>query len=227
MISRSRSAPTAAAMSIECTTSANSTVTCLYSADRLTWVTGAPHSLQNLEFRGSTVPHDAHDSPGAVSPPSPLVSTSVSFHCSSAMSGILLCHLGDEVSRPSSVGYFEMAFSSAGPHTRSDDRWWSTRGQPSALARGEPGSDRSILEAYALLHVSNRRGAQVQHEHTEHVAASPDAVYAAISNVANLPRFVPQMIGVRPAGEGRVQVDARYEGHEQHGEASFHADPAD
>ena len=35
MISRSRSAPTAAAMSIECTTSANSTVTCLYSAD---WV---------------------------------------------------------------------------------------------------------------------------------------------------------------------------------------------
>ena len=35
MISRSRSAPTAAAMSIECNTSANSTVTCLYSADRV------------------------------------------------------------------------------------------------------------------------------------------------------------------------------------------------
>jgi len=67
----------------------------------------------------------------------------------------------------------------------------------------------------------------VQHEHTEHVAASPDAVYAAISDVANLPRFVPQMIGVRPAGEDRVQVDARYEGHEQHGEASFHVDAAD
>ncbi len=32
MISRSRSGPTVAAMSIECTTSANSTVTCLYSA---------------------------------------------------------------------------------------------------------------------------------------------------------------------------------------------------
>ena len=30
----------------------------------------------------------------------------------------------------------------------------------------------------------------MQHEHTEHVAASPDAAYAAISNVANLPRFV-------------------------------------
>jgi uncharacterized protein YndB with AHSA1/START domain len=66
----------------------------------------------------------------------------------------------------------------------------------------------------------------VQHEHTEHVAASPDAVYAAISDVTNLPRFVPQMTAVRPAGEDRVQVDARYEGHDQHGEASFHADPA-
>src|SRR4029077_11990687 len=35
------------------------------------------------------------------------------------------------------------------------------------------------------------------------------------------------MIGVRPAGEDRVQVDARYEGHEQHGEASFHVEAAD
>jgi hypothetical protein len=52
-------------------------------------------------------------------------------------------------------------------------------------------------------------------------------VDAAISYVANLPRFIPQMIGVCPAGEDRVHVDARYEGHEQHGEASFHADPAD
>jgi uncharacterized membrane protein len=64
----------------------------------------------------------------------------------------------------------------------------------------------------------------VQHEHTEHVAAPPDAVYAAISEVTNLPRFVPQMTAVRAAGDDRVQVDARYEGHEQHGEASFHAD---
>jgi len=40
----------------------------------------------------------------------------------------------------------------------------------------------------------------VLHEHTEHVAASADAVYAAISNVGNLPRFVPQMTGARPVG---------------------------
>jgi uncharacterized protein YndB with AHSA1/START domain len=66
----------------------------------------------------------------------------------------------------------------------------------------------------------------VQHEHTEHIAAPPDAVYAAISDVSNLPRFVPQMTAARSAGDDRVEVDARYHGREQHGEAEFHADDA-
>jgi hypothetical protein len=61
MISRNRSAPTATAMSIERTTSANSTVTCLYSAavaaDPLT---GAPHSLQNLAVALTSVSHHPH-----------------------------------------------------------------------------------------------------------------------------------------------------------------------
>ena len=65
----------------------------------------------------------------------------------------------------------------------------------------------------------------MEHEHTEHVAASPDAVYAAISDVRNLPRFVPQMTGARPTDGDHVEIDARYEGREQHGEASFSADP--
>jgi uncharacterized protein YndB with AHSA1/START domain len=66
----------------------------------------------------------------------------------------------------------------------------------------------------------------MQHEHTEHVAAPPAAVYAAISDLRNLPRFVPQMTAVR-AGEGdHIEVDARYEGRDQHGEATFHADDA-
>jgi hypothetical protein len=64
----------------------------------------------------------------------------------------------------------------------------------------------------------------VEHEHTEHVAAAPDAVYAAISDVRNLPRFVPQMTAARPSGGDRVEIEARYEGREQHGDASFHAD---
>jgi uncharacterized protein YndB with AHSA1/START domain len=67
----------------------------------------------------------------------------------------------------------------------------------------------------------------VQHEHTEHVAAAPDDVFAAISDVRNLPRFVPQITGARPTEGDRVEIDARYEGHEQHGTASFNADPGE
>src|SRR5882757_3662798 len=117
MISRSRSGPTVAAMSIECTTSANSTVTCLYSADCVADVTGVPHSLQNLELGGSSVPHDPHGSPAAVSAPtpSPLGSTSVSFHCWSTMSVISRCYLRYEVLRPSHVVVFETATKSEYP----------------------------------------------------------------------------------------------------------------
>ena len=47
MISCSRSAPTAAASSIKRTTSANRTVTCLYSALVSTSLTGGPQPWQN------------------------------------------------------------------------------------------------------------------------------------------------------------------------------------
>ena len=67
----------------------------------------------------------------------------------------------------------------------------------------------------------------MQHEHTEHVAAPADAVYAAIADLNNLPRFVPQLTAVRPAEGDQIEVDARYEGREQHGEATFHADDAE
>jgi carbon monoxide dehydrogenase subunit G len=64
----------------------------------------------------------------------------------------------------------------------------------------------------------------VQHEHTEHVAAAPDAVFAAISDVTNLPRFVPQITAAQATDAEHVEIDARYEGREQHGAATFHAD---
>ena len=67
----------------------------------------------------------------------------------------------------------------------------------------------------------------MQHDHTEHVAAAPDAVFAAISDVGNLPRFVPQITAARPTDDDHVEIDARYEGRQQHGQASFHADPAE
>jgi TrwC relaxase len=60
MISRSRSAPTAAAMSMDCTTSANSTVTCLYSAWVSCSVTGAPQPSQNRAPSRSSMPQVRH-----------------------------------------------------------------------------------------------------------------------------------------------------------------------
>lgn len=63
----------------------------------------------------------------------------------------------------------------------------------------------------------------MRHEHTEHVAAAPDDVYRLIADVANLPKFVPQMTAARSTDGGRLAVDARYGGHDQHGEVSFEA----
>jgi hypothetical protein len=55
-----RAAPTAAAMSIECTTSANSTVTCLYSARASpSWI-GEPQPWQNRACSKGSVPHVRH-----------------------------------------------------------------------------------------------------------------------------------------------------------------------
>src|SRR5208283_3718043 len=69
MISRSRSAPTAEAMSIEWTTSANSTVTCLYSAVSTQMSVRAPHSSQNLALSRRPVPHDPHATSAAIRAP--------------------------------------------------------------------------------------------------------------------------------------------------------------
>jgi hypothetical protein len=47
---------------MECTTSANRTVTCLYSAAWALWVTGFPHSLQNFAIAENRLPQDWQDS---------------------------------------------------------------------------------------------------------------------------------------------------------------------
>ena len=60
MISRNRSAPTTEAMSAEWTTSANRTVTCLYSAWASLSSTGEPQLCQNRAFSKGLVPHVRH-----------------------------------------------------------------------------------------------------------------------------------------------------------------------
>ena len=58
-------------MSIERTTSANSTVTCLYSAGVGDTAVGDPHSSQNFALGRNSVPHVAHAT-ATVMPPPPI-----------------------------------------------------------------------------------------------------------------------------------------------------------
>src|SRR5271156_4350010 len=67
MISRRRSAPTARARPIECTTSANSTVTCLYSAD-CCCVIGDPQASQNRALSRSSIPHAVQVASAVIGP---------------------------------------------------------------------------------------------------------------------------------------------------------------
>ncbi|WP_205697052.1 SRPBCC family protein [Conexibacter sp. SYSU D00693] len=64
----------------------------------------------------------------------------------------------------------------------------------------------------------------MDHQHAEHIAATPDAVFQALADVRNLPHYVPQMTAAEPKGGDKVEVEARYDGHTQHGEAWFRAD---
>lgn len=65
----------------------------------------------------------------------------------------------------------------------------------------------------------------MEHEHTEHVAADPQELYAKLADVENLPQFVPQMRAAHETGTDEVQVEARYDGHTQTGSAYFRRDP--
>lgn len=66
----------------------------------------------------------------------------------------------------------------------------------------------------------------MQHEHTQYIAAAPDRVFAVLADVNRLPEFVPQMTAARAGDGDAVEVDARYEGHEQHGSGWFRTDAA-
>jgi uncharacterized protein YndB with AHSA1/START domain len=64
----------------------------------------------------------------------------------------------------------------------------------------------------------------MEHEHTQYVAAPPDSVFAALADVGNLPRYFPQVTAARRGDGDNVSIEARYEGHTQHGEGWFRAD---
>jgi hypothetical protein len=64
----------------------------------------------------------------------------------------------------------------------------------------------------------------MEHVHSEHVAAAPDRVYAALADPDTLVQFVPQLTKISPQEGDRVEVEARYEGRTQRGEAFLRHD---
>jgi carbon monoxide dehydrogenase subunit G len=66
----------------------------------------------------------------------------------------------------------------------------------------------------------------MEHEQTTRLPVPPDRLYRTIADIGNLSRFVPPLRSVRRTDAGHVEVDAQYEGHEQHGQAWFRTDEA-
>jgi carbon monoxide dehydrogenase subunit G len=64
----------------------------------------------------------------------------------------------------------------------------------------------------------------MDYQHATHVAAEPDRLYAVLADPDNLVQFVPQVTAIHRGDGDTVEVEARYEGHTQRGEASLHTD---
>ncbi|MGH2942442.1 MAG: SRPBCC family protein [Solirubrobacteraceae bacterium] len=67
----------------------------------------------------------------------------------------------------------------------------------------------------------------MEHVHSEHIAAAPDRVFAALAEPDNLVRLVPQLTKISPRAGDRVEVEARYEGRTQRGEAYLRSDDSE
>jgi hypothetical protein len=64
----------------------------------------------------------------------------------------------------------------------------------------------------------------MEHESTTTIPVAPDRLYSALADVGNLTRLIPPLKSVRRTDPDHVEVDAEYEGHEEHGQAWFRTD---
>jgi uncharacterized protein YndB with AHSA1/START domain len=63
-----------------------------------------------------------------------------------------------------------------------------------------------------------------EHELAATINAPPDAVFQLVSDVRNLPRYLPTTRVAREQGEGRVRVEGEVGGHRYEADGYFHAD---
>lgn len=64
----------------------------------------------------------------------------------------------------------------------------------------------------------------MEHEHTQHVAAPAEQVFAVLADVDRLPQYVPQLTAANRAGGDEISIEARYDGHTQNAKGWFRAD---
>jgi hypothetical protein len=64
----------------------------------------------------------------------------------------------------------------------------------------------------------------MEHQSSTTIPVAPDRLYSALADVGNLTRFIPPLKSVRRTDPDHVEVDAEYEGHEEHGQAWFRTD---
>jgi Polyketide cyclase / dehydrase and lipid transport len=64
----------------------------------------------------------------------------------------------------------------------------------------------------------------MEHEQSTRIPVAPDRLYRTIADVGNLTRFIPPLKSVRRTDADHVEVEAEYEGHQEHGEAWFRTD---
>ncbi|MDP9380146.1 MAG: SRPBCC family protein [Chloroflexota bacterium] len=64
-----------------------------------------------------------------------------------------------------------------------------------------------------------------EYEHTQRIQASPEEVFAFVSDVSNLPKYLPTTKSAEPQGEERVRVQGEANGRRYDSDGYFRVDP--
>ncbi len=73
---------------------------------------------------------------------------------------------------------------------------------------------------------AGKEAAMPEYEHSQTIQAPPEAVFAFVSQVQNLPQYLPTIKAAEPQGPERVQVHGEARGHQYDNDGHFRADEA-